>query len=225
VQPNLPISGSSFGRAVTITQLLMNSEVEREQSPQHWIKPEQYEEMRHAVYDASPPYLQARDRLYLRALYIWGLRNEEACSIDVEMIDLDDEALRLPSHVQKDYPNGNSPSPATIDLTREGVAEIRDYLRDRWKDSDALFPSRSSPRMTTRAGGNIIEKLAEEANVRPYHAGGRGQSEDVTPHTLRHSVAYRMIEREGESLDAVQRRLRHATILTTQREYSHFDRV
>ncbi|UPV73191.1 site-specific integrase [Halorussus limi] len=203
----------------------MDSEVQSEQSPQYWVKPEQYDEMRHAVYDASPPYLQARDRLLLRALYTWGLRVSEAVALDVEMIDLDDEALRLPTHVQKDYPNGNSPPPATLDLTREGVAEIRDYLRDRWKDSDALFPSRSSPRMTTRAAENAVGKLAEEAGVQPYSTHGRGQPGDVTPHTLRHSVAYRMIEREGESLDAVQRRLRHATILTTQREYSHFDRV
>lgn len=210
---------------MTITQLLMNSEVEHEQSPQYWVKPEQYDDLRHAVYDVSPPYLQARDRLLLRALYTWGLRVHEACNIDVGMVDLDDEALRLPSHAQKDYPNSQSPPPATIDLTREGVAEIRDYLRDRWKDSEALFPSRSSDRMTTRAAENVVGKLAEEAGVQPYSTHGRGQSDDVTPHSLRHSVAYRMIERENESLDAVQRRLRHATILTTQREYSHFDRV
>jgi integrase/recombinase XerC/integrase/recombinase XerD len=205
---------------------LMNSEVDQhDESPQYWLKPEQYDEMRMAVYDASPDYLQARDRLYLRALYIWGLRNEEACNLDVEMFDLDDEALRLPTHVQKDYPNDQSPPPTTIDLTQEGVAEIRDYLRDRWKGTVALFPTRSSNRMTTRSGENIVEKLAEEADVRPYSTQGRGDPEDVTPHSLRHSVAYRMIERENESLDAVQRRLRHATILTTQREYSHFDRV
>ncbi|WP_242509195.1 tyrosine-type recombinase/integrase [Natrinema altunense] len=177
------------------------------------------------IYDASPPYLQARDRLLLRALYTWGLRVSEAVALDVEMVDLNDSALRIPSHIQKDYPNGRSPPPATLDLTRDGVAEIRDYLRDRWKNSDAMFPSRSSPRMTTRAAENVIEKLAEEADIRPFSTYGRGQPKDVTPHTLRHSVAYRMIEREGESLDAVQRRLRHATILTTQREYSHFERV
>lgn len=202
---------------------LMNSEVD--QREQYWIKPEQYDEMRYAVYDASPDYLQSRDRLYLRALYIWGLRNSEACALDVEMVDLDDEAIRLPSHVQKDYPNGNSPPPATIGLTRDGASEIRDYLRDRWKNTDALFPTRSSPRMSTRSGENVVGKLAETAGVRPYHAGGRGEPDDVTPHSFRHSVAYRMVEREGETLDAVQRRLRHATILTTQREYSHFDRV
>ncbi|RZH68759.1 site-specific integrase [Natrinema altunense] len=201
----------------------MNSEVG--QREQHWIKPEQYDEMRMVIYDASPPYLQARDRLLLRALYTWGLRVSEAVALDVEMVDLNDSALRIPSHIQKDYPNGRSPPPATLDLTRDGVAEIRDYLRDRWKNSDAMFPSRSSPRMTTRAAENVIEKLAEEADIRPFSTYGRGQPKDVTPHTLRHSVAYRMIEREGESLDAVQRRLRHATILTTQREYSHFERV
>lgn len=203
--------------------LLMNSEVE--QREQYWVKPEQVEEMKMAVYETSPDYLQARDKMIVRAAYQWGLRGKEIAGLDVEMFDLDDNALRLPTRIQKDYPTGRSPPPATIDLTNDDVSALRDYLRERWKDTEALFPTRSSDRITTRSIENVIEKLAGEAEIRPYTTDGRGQPSDVTPHSLRHSVAYRMVEREGESLDAVQRRLRHSTILTTQREYSHFDRV
>jgi integrase/recombinase XerC/integrase/recombinase XerD len=201
----------------------MNSEVD--QREQYWLKPEQVDEMKMAVYEVSPDYLQARDKMLVRAGYQWGLRAKEIAGLDVEMIDPDDNALRLPTRIQKDYPTGGSPPPATIDLTNDDVSAIRDYLRERWKDTESLFPTRSSDRITTRSIEHVIEKLAVEAEIRPYTTDGRGQPEDVTPHTLRHSVAYRMVEREGESLDAVQRRLRHATILTTQREYSHFDRV
>lgn len=201
----------------------MNSEVE--QREQYWLKPEQVQEMKLAVYEVSPDYLQQRDKLLLRAGYQWGLRPREVAGLDVEMFDLDDNALRLPPRIQKDYPNERSPPPATIDLSADDESAVRDYLNSRWKDTEALFPTRSSDRITTRSIENVVEKLAVEAGIRPYYVGGRGEPEDVTPHSLRHSVAYRMIEREGESLDAVQRRLRHATIVTTQREYSHFDRV
>jgi integrase/recombinase XerD len=48
----------------------------------------------------------------------------------------------------------------------------------------------------------------------------------VTPHTLRHSVAFRMLNREeGNTLYNVRNRLRHATIQTTERVYDHIDRV
>ena len=46
------------------------------------------------------------------------------------------------------------------------------------------------------------------------------------PHTLRHSIARRMLNRErGHTLYDVTKRFRHATIQTTEWVYSHFGRV
>ena len=51
-------------------------------------------------------------------------------------------------------------------------------------------------------------------------------SEDVTSHTLRHSVAYRMLNVEdGNTFYDVRNRLRHASLQTTERVYDHIDRV
>lgn len=62
----------------------------------------------------------------------------------------------------------------------------------------------------------VLEELATEAGVRPHVAGGGiGDPEDVTPHTLRHSVAYRIIQVGGGRLQDVQLRLRHANRQTT----------
>jgi integrase/recombinase XerC/integrase/recombinase XerD len=48
----------------------------------------------------------------------------------------------------------------------------------------------------------------------------------VTPHTLRHSVAYRMLNvEEANTFYDVRNRLRHASIQTTERVYDHIDRV
>ena len=96
------------------------------------------------------------------------------------------------------------------------------YLRDRWKDTDALFPTRSSDRLSTRSLRRLVGKLATEADVRPQVAGGGvGDPDDVTPHTLRHSVAYRIIQVDGGRLEDVQLRLRHANRQTTDHIYSH----
>jgi integrase/recombinase XerC/integrase/recombinase XerD len=73
----------------------------------------------------------------------------------------------------------------------------------------------------------VISKIAEETGVRPYLVDGtRGESGDVTPHALRHSVAYRMMNAEdGNTLYDVRNRLRHRSIQTTEQVYDHMIRV
>lgn len=62
--------------------------------------------------------------------------------------------------------------------------------------------------------------------IEPHTDTGRGTADDVSAHTLRHSVAWRMLRAEdGNTLYDVRNRLRHATILTTERKYDHFDRI
>jgi integrase len=57
----------------------------------------------------------------------------------------------------------------------------------------------------------LVKRIAEEAEIKPQLAsGGTGQPSDVSPHTLRHSVAYRIVQVEGGRLEDVQLRLRHA---------------
>ena len=54
-----------------------------------------------------------------------------------------------------------------------------------------------------------------------FLAGGAGIPDDVTPHTLRHSVAYRIIQGDGGRLEDVQLRLRHKNRQPTDHIYSH----
>ena len=135
----------------------------------------------------------------------------------VDHLDLDAGTVYLPSRIQK-----GSPPPATLEVATDTVRLLRRYLRDRWKDTDALFPTRSRDRLTTRSLQRLVEKLATEADVRPQVAGGGvGEPDDITPHTLRHSVAYRIIQVDGGRLEDVQLRLRHANRQTTDQIYSH----
>ena len=193
---------------------------------QVWLKPEQIEEMRNAIVEESADYLASRNDALLAVLADTGLRVAEAVALDVEMLDLSEGIIMLPAGIQKDYPNDNTPEYVEIELASETVRTLRTYLSNRWKDSPALFPSRQSERMTKESVRNVVTKAAESAQVRPYTTGGRGEPSNITPHTYRHSVAYRMLNREeGNTLYDVTKRLRHATIVTTERVYSHFDRV
>jgi integrase/recombinase XerC/integrase/recombinase XerD len=191
-----------------------------------WLKPKQVSAMRDGTVATSAGYLAGRNDAILALLYDTGLRVGEFVALDVEMLDLGEGVLMLPASIQKNYPNDNAPQYTEIELASEVVRTLRMYLNSRWKDSPALFPSRQAERMTTESVRNVVRTAAEGADIRPFTVEGRSSAEQVTPHTLRHSVAYRMLNRErGNTLYDVTKRLRHATIQTTERVYSHFDRV
>jgi len=100
---------------------------------------------------------------------------------------------------------------------------LSSYLTNRWKDSSALFPSRSAARITTQGVRDAVRKISLAAGVEPFLLdGSRGDPGDVTPHALRHSVAYRMMNAEdGNELYDVRNRLRHRSITTTEQVYDH----
>ncbi len=200
-----------------------------------WLKPNQVRDLQAAAQsDSFLGYLRDRNEMIVRLLYDTGLRVGELVQLDVDYLHLEDEQpyVDIPAHIQKDYPTDRSPKYQPMNLgidqsTEDTVPRLRAYLNNRWKDSDAIFPSRQSDRMTTESVRRVIRSLAEEANVQPHSVeGGLGEPKDVTPHTMRHSVAYRMlIEEDGHTLYDVRNRLRHATIKTTEERYDHFDRI
>ena len=192
-----------------------------------WLKPEQIERMRTATVNHSANYLGGRNDALISLLSDTGLRVGEVVRVTVDMFDSTDGVLRIPGQIQKKYPNDGSPSKATIDLDDDTVRTIQSFINTRWKDSEYLFPSRQSDQMTEESVRNVVRNAAEHADIEPFigHTG-RGDPSDVTPHTLRHSVAYRMLERGNDNtLYDVSRRLRHSSIQTTERIYSHFDRI
>ncbi len=191
----------------------------------HYLKPDQVEAMRDSAYAGN---FGGRDDAIITLLYDTGLRRGELAAVDREMLDLEEAELRIPAAIQKDYPNENTPTPETFGLDRAGdlrtVRTLRAYLGDDRKGP--LFPSRKSDRMTGKGMNDVVKRLADRADVRPYHPAGRGDADDVSAHTLRHSVAWRMLRAEdGNTLYDVRNRLRHSTILTTERRYDHFQKI
>lgn len=193
-----------------------------------WLEPAQVDSLRNACYDNSfASYLQQRNDAIIGLLYDSGLRVGELVQLDVGMLRDNNTALYLPAHIQKDYPTENSPSAVTMDLSSGTTRTLNSYLASRWKETDSLFPSRKSNRITEQGVRYMLHAAAETAGVRPFRLdGSRGDPSDVTPHSLRHSVAYRMLhENNGNTLYDVRNRLRHRSIQTTERVYDHFKRV
>ena len=122
-------------------------------------------------------------------------------------------------------PGGSRASDSALDLGKYGAdstCALRRYLRDRWKDTEALFPSRQADRMSARSISRAVTRAAEIGDVAPQVVdGSEGAPDQVTAHTLRHSVAYRIIREESGRLEDVQLRLRHASRRTTDEIYSH----
>ena len=188
-----------------------------------WLRPEQVDDLRSACYEVGAEYLQQRNEAIIALMYDTGLRVGELVALDVDHLRDGNTAVYLPTEIQKDYPTDSSPPPATLELASDVSRLLSSYLTNRWKDSDALFPSRSSNRITTQGVRDLVSKVAVEAGVQPYLLdGSRGDSDDVTPHALRHSVAYRMMNDErGNTLYDVRNRLRHRSITTTEQVYDH----
>jgi integrase/recombinase XerC/integrase/recombinase XerD len=192
-----------------------------------WLTPDQVDALRTACYVTGASYLQQRNETIIALTYDTGLRVGELVDVNVEMLREGNSELYLPGHIQKDYPNDNSPGPVTMELSTDVTRLLSSYLNSRWKESSALFPARSSDRISAQGVRNMLHKVAEEASVRPFLVdGSRGDAEDVTPHALRHSVAYRMMNAEdGNTLYDVRNRLRHRSIQTTERVYDHLIKV
>jgi integrase len=197
-----------------------------------FLKPAQVDQMRDATVRNSADYLAGRNDALLALLYDTGLRRSELAQLRVDNLDLDDGVLWVPAALRKDPPTGGEPSPLNISLDAWPPGEIgtertlRTFLSSRWRDSEFLFPSRKGDRLTGKAVNDIVKKAAEEAQVRPHGgAKGRAEPEAVSAHSMRHSVAYRMLRRSDAGIYDVKSRLGHSSVITTERRYAHLDTV
>ena len=201
----------------------MNKSAKSKVRAKVWVIPDQVEALRSACYATGAKYLQQRNEAIIASMYDTGLRVGELVQVDVELLRNENSELYLPTEIQKDYPNDNSPPPVTLELSDDTARLLSAYLNTRWKESPALFPSRSSDRISEQGVRNMLHKIAEVAEIRPFKIdGSRGNADDVTPHALRHGVAYRMMNEEDDNtLYDVRNRLRHRSIQTTERIYDH----
>lgn len=149
-----------------------------------------------------------RDRAILELLYGSGLRVSEACSLDVDDVDLRARAVRVLGKGRKERRVPLS-EPARV-AVRRYVSEGRRSLMERGSasSSGALFLNQRGRRMGVRSIRAMLEKYLR----------AEGQTA-IGPHALRHSFATHLLD-GGADLRAVQELLGHESLATTQ-IYTH----
>ncbi|MGC9334785.1 MAG: site-specific tyrosine recombinase/integron integrase, partial [Anaerolineae bacterium] len=151
--------------------------------------------------DESPKSL--RDRALLELLYATGLRVTELVSLDVDDVNLASATLRVVRPRDK--------SERIVPIHERAIAPVREYLERgriqllRDPEVEALFLNHRGNRLTRQGLWLIVKHYVHEVGI----------TEEVTPHTLRHTFATHLVDNKAD-LEYVQELLGHANISTTQ---------
>ncbi len=153
--------------------------------------------------------LGLRDRAILETLYATGMRVSEAVNLKLDNVNLDIGFLRCIGKGNKER---------VIPIGKKAINSLRRYLEVsrpqllKKKESEFLFLSRFSKKISRQSFWKLIKKYAKAARIK----------KSIRPHTLRHSFATHLLER-GADLRSVQEMLGHANISTTQ-IYTHINK-
>ncbi|NIK77519.1 integrase/recombinase XerD [Paenibacillus castaneae] len=143
-----------------------------------------------------------RDKAMLELIYATGIRVTELVSLNLEHI-----------HVQLGFVQcmGTGFKERIIPIGRQAAEVMTDYLQSGRDEllshrdaGSALFLNHLGTRLTRQGFWKTIKKYAKEAGI----------EQEITPHTLRHSVAAHLLE-NGADIHAVQEMLGHSDISTT----------
>jgi integrase/recombinase XerD len=144
-----------------------------------------------------------RDRALLEVLYATGLRVTELVSLNVNDVNLASATVRVVRPKDK--------RERLVPLHERAIAPLQDYLERgriqllRDPNQLALFLNHRGRRLTRQGLWLIVKHYVREVGI----------TEDVTPHTLRHTFAAHLIDKKAD-LEYVQELLGHANISTTQ---------
>ena len=135
-----------------------------------------------------------RNSLIFKLIYAGGLRISEALNLRVEDVDFEDGAIRVVGKGNKERKIWLKP--VVLTLLKEHV--------ERTAPDGFLFPGQTEGHLTPAALYPHFRRFVEEA----------GLNKDVTPHTLRHSIAVHYLV-DGAPISFVQRLLGHTSLATT----------
>lgn len=149
-----------------------------------------------------------RDRALLALLYATGCRASEIVHLKLRDVHLDESYCRCVGKGNKER---------LVSLNPIACRAIAAYLENTRpllaasSDADELLVSRSGRALTRIMVWSLVKKYARRI----------GASDQVSPHTLRHSFATHMLA-GGAEIRALQELLGHASIATTQ-IYTHVE--
>jgi integrase/recombinase XerD len=142
-----------------------------------------------------------RDRVLMELIYGAGLRVSEAVELPLATLELGEATLRVTGKRGK---TRMIPLPSvTVDWLRRYLLEGRPAFTV--KPIPYVLVSDRGKKLLRQTAYDILEK----------HKKSAGLTEDISPHTLRHTYAVHMLQ-GGADLRVVQELLGHESIATTQ---------
>ena len=144
--------------------------------------------------------LTFRDRAMVTVLLRTGMRVTELLTLDIDDADLENRRVHI---------RAKGGTEQLRYLTQDTVPLLTRYLKWRMKlpnISQALFVGTTGRRITTRQFSRRLDQWQLQACI----------SERITPHTFRHTLANRLLDKTG-NLRLVQQALGHRSIASTLR--------
>lgn len=178
--------------------------VRREKKLPHVLSSEEIETLLNQPDSNSS--LGLRDKAMLELLYATGLRVTELISLPLGAVNLQVGYLMTMGKGGKEriVPVGE----LALEMLKTYLAVARPVIVGPYENR-FLFANKYGQKMTRQGFWKIIKKYAAKASF----------SQEISPHSLRHSFATHLLER-GADLRSVQEMLGHANISTTQ-IYTH----
>lgn len=151
-------------------------------------------------------YLGFRDRCMMELLYSSGLRISELAGLNRR--DFDEKNLRLRLR-------GKGKKERIIPITAGAAKWIQDYLdhEEREEDGRQHKAQKDKEAVFLNKWGNRISVRSLDRNFAKYLISA-GLSSNVTPHTIRHTIATHWLE-NGMDLKTIQTLLGHSSLVTT----------
>lgn len=147
-------------------------------------------------------YSPHRDFLLMRLMLKTGLRASEAVALRPEHLDMMSGKLTVRE--------GKGAKDRTLWFGTDLQDEIERWL-DRRPESDYLFPTSKGTQVDTSQLRRSVKRYAKKAEI--------AEVERVSPHTLRHTFATRLLQDTG-NIRVVQKALGHSDLSTTM-IYTH----
>lgn len=146
-----------------------------------------------------------RDKAMLELLYATGIRVSELITLNIYDVNIQAGFIKCHSEKKERYiPIGNIAKSALKKyITNSRPIMISD------EDNDTLFLNCNGSALSRQGFWKIVKQYSKQAEI----------SEDITPHTIRHSFAAHLLE-NGADLKSIQEMLGHSDISSTQ-VYSH----
>lgn len=151
-------------------------------------------------------YLGLRDRAMLELFYSSGLRLSELVALDKDSIDLVNLWIKVQGKGKKErkVPVSSMAAKWLKTYLSSPMRHLDSHEHKMEEDKQAIFLNKWGKRITTRSVDRLFKQYYKISDI----------PQDVTPHSLRHSIATHWLE-QGMDLKTIQTLLGHESLSTT----------